>query len=312
MAIPIDQILAASFNDVRNEMRKPNNQWAESAFLRELEKGGFVKQVAGGPLAETTVDYRRNPGAAFLTTDMSEVATSKTEVLTAAQYDYAELSVPMVWSRGDEAKNPTENQKVAFVKSLIENTLNSHDDLIEQALFLTSTEDFLGLQTQVPDDGANSTGGIDGDVEAWWRNATGTYLAAGTNFEAKLTVAWNAVEKGSGSPLKPTLLVTDGASHALFEGTQQSLQRYVDTADAKAGFKVLGFKTARFIYSQYSTTRVYLLNPKAFELRVVKGAFRDMGDKQEFPATNAYIRKIYPMLQTVVSNKSRLAVLTQN
>lgn len=311
MALTIDQITAVSFNDVRNDMRKPANQWAESAFLRELEKGGFIKQVAGGPLAEATIDYRRNPGAAFLASDMSTVSTSKTDVLTAAQYEFAELTVPMVWSRGDDAKNPTENQKVAFVKALIENTLNSHDDLIEQALFLTQLEDFLGLQTQIPDDGANSTGGIDGDVEAWWRSATGTYASAGTNFEAKLTVGWNAVEKGSGSPLKPTLLVTDGASHALFEGTQQSLQRYVDTQDAKAGFKVLGFKTARFIYSQYSTTRVYFLNPKAFEMRVVKGAFRDMEEKVSAYGQNSYMRKVYSMLQTVVSNKSRLAVLTQ-
>jgi hypothetical protein len=309
MALSIDQITAVSFNDVRNEMRKPNNQWAESAFLRELEKGGFIKQVAGGPQAETTVDYRRNPGAAFLATDMSEMATSKTEVLTAAQYDWAELSVPMTWSRGDDAKNPTENQKVAFVKALIENGLTSHDDLIEQALFATSTQGFLGLQTQVPDDGANSTGGIDGDLEAWWRNYNTTYLSAGTNMEAKMTTVWNGVEKGSGSALKPTLLVTDGGQHALFEGTQQSLQRYVDTQDAKAGFKVLGFKTARFIYSQYSTTRVYFLNPKAYELRVVKGAFRDLGEKENFIAQNAHMRKIYTMLQTVVTNKSRLGVM---
>jgi hypothetical protein len=311
MALTVSQITAASYNDVRNEARKPANQWAENAFMRALESMGFIKQVDGGPVFEATVDYRRNVGAAFLATELTPLATGKTEVLTAAQYDPAELSVPLVFTRADEAKNPTRNQKVALSKSIQENGLNSHDELIEQALFASTTNGFLGMLTQIPDSMQSNTGGIDGAVEAWWRNFSTTYASAGTNMEAKMTTAWNAVSKGSGSPLTPQLIVSDGASHALFEGTQQSLQRYVDTTDAKAGFKTLGFKTGKYIFSQFGGTRLYFLNNKAFELRVVKGHFRDLGDEEPFPAQNAKMRKIYTMLQTVVANKSRLAVLTQ-
>lgn len=312
MALTVSQIQAVSYNDVLNAMRgKPENQWGESSFMRELERQGAIKHIPGGPQIEATLDYRINPGADFLATDMTALATGKTEVLTAAVYDPAQLSVPIVWSKADEAKNPTQNQKVALAKSLMENGINSHDETIESALFSTSTDGFLGLQTIVPDSGQGTVGGIDAAVETWWRNYTANYLANFSDIEAQMTEAFNEAAKGSGSSLAPTLLVSDAETHAGFEGTQQSLQRYIDTQDAKVGFKTLAFKTARFVFSQYSTTRVYFLNPKSFNLDVFKGYFRKKGDTIEFQNQEAYISRIGSMLQAKTNNKSRLAVLTR-
>lgn len=307
MALTINQIVAASYNDVLNEKRAPANQWAENAAMREFERQGIVVTVPGGPQFEATLDYRRNSGAAFQATDMSTVSMNKTEVLTAAQFDPAELSVPITWSRGDEAKNPSVNQKVNFVKAIIENALTSHDDLIEEAIFALNTQGFLGLPTAVPDAGQGSYGGIDSAVELWWRSYGGTFAAAFTDIEAKATLAWNTVTKGSGSSMTPTCMVSDAATHAGFEGTQQTLQRYIDTQDAKIGFKTLAFKTARYIFSQYAPAKIYFLS-KAFQIRVVKGAFRDLGEVEPLPGQNAFQRKVYTMLQTTVTNRSRLAV----
>ncbi len=310
MALSVSQIISASYNDVINEKRKPENQWAENAAMREFERQGIIKTTDGGPQLEATLDYRRNPGAGFLVNDLDPVSTSKTDVLTAALYDPAELSVPITWSKADEAKNPTQNQKVDFVASLLDNGINSHDDLIEQAIFSTSTNGFLGFQTLIPDSGQASPGGIDSSVEAWWRNyAADVDLTSTTTIEANMTIAFNTAAKGSGSSLAPTLLVTNSQIHATFEGTQQALQRYVDTEEAKAGFKILAFKTARMIYSQYATARIYFLNPKSLQIRMFKQAKRVLGDTIELPNANGYIRKIFTMLQTVTNNKSRLAVL---
>ena len=310
MALSISQIVAVSYNDVLNAMRKPENQWSESAFMRELERQGAVKRVAGGPQLEATLDYRINPGTDFLATDMTPTSTSKTEVLTAALYDPAMLSVPLVWSKGDEAKNPTQNQKVALAKSLQENAINSHDETIESALFSTTTDGFLGLQTLVPDSGQGTVGGIDASVEIWWRNHSATYASNFSNIVAQMTTAFNTAAKGSGSSMAPTLIVSNAAAHAGFEGTQQGLQRYIDTQEAKAGFKILAFKTARFVFSQYATSRIYFLNPKSFTLDVFKDAFRKKGDTIELPNAEAYVVKIFSALQAKTNNKSRLAVLT--
>lgn len=313
MALTIDQITAASYVDVVNTTRgKAANQWAENAFLNFLEKKGYIKKSDGGLLFEATLDYKRNPDASFMVDDMAPVSQTKTEILTAAQFDPAEISVPMTWSRGDEARNPSRNQKVDFVKALVENGLTSHDELIEQALFATDTNGFLGLLSIVPDSGNGSPGGIDAGVEAFWRNHSGTYtVAAFANVVAKLTIAWNTVTKGSGSSSTPDLIVTDGATHAGIESTQQPLQRYISVDEAKIGFKVLAFKTAQVIYSQFATNRIYLLNSKSLELRVVKGNFRDLGEKMSSPAQpTVSSRNIYSMLQLITNNKSRLGVLT--
>lgn len=288
-------------------MRKAANQWVESAFLRELERQGAVVRKSLGATIEAPLDYQRNPGAAFLATDLQPTSMSKTEVLTAASYDIAEISVPIVWSKKDEVQNPAENQKIALVKQLLENGINSHDDLIEQYLFATSTNGFLGLDTHITDAGTGSDGGIDSSTNTWWRNQQATYVDD-TDIEAAFTTVWNACAKGSGSNLLPTLMVSDGATQALFEGTQQANQRYIDTQELKAGFKILGFKTARYVFSQYADTDVNFLNAKNFQIVASKEYFRDRGDTQEIPNANGFVTKIYSALQSVTNNRSRLGV----
>lgn len=307
MALTIGQIVAVSYPAVLAEMRKAANQWAESAFLRELERQGAVTRKSLGATIEAPLDYQANPGAAFLASDLQPTSMSKTEVLTAASYDIAELSVPIVWSKKDEVQNPSENQKIALVKSLLENGINSHDDFIERYLFQTSTNGFLGLGTHVTNAGTGVDGGIDSTTNTWWRNQTQTYVDD-TDIEAAFTTVWNAAAKGSGSSLLPTLMVSDGATQAIFEGTQQANQRYVDSQELKAGFKILAFKTARYVFSQYGTSSVFFLNPKNFQVVASKEYFRDRGDTQEIPNANGFVTKIYSALQTITNNRSRLGL----
>ncbi len=311
MAITINQILSVSYPAVIAAKKKPANQWAESAFMRELERTGGIKRVSFGPTIEEPLDYQRNPSATFLTTDLQATSLQKTEVLTTASYTPASLGVDMLWSKGDEAMNPSENQKVALVKAIIENALESHDDKIETALFSTSTEGFLGLQTLVPDSGQGTVGGINAAVEVWWRNFSGTYLAAGTNIVASLATAFNTAAKGSGGS-QPSLIVSGAAAQAIYEGTQAGLRQYIDTKEADAGFKTLAYKDARWIFSPAGGTRIYGLNPKHLSLKVSKEMFRDRGETMELQNGHGYVSKLYSMLQATTNNKSRVFVLTQN
>ena len=308
MTLSISQIVAVSYNDVLTENRKAANQWNESAFMRELERQGAVARRSLGPAIEATLDYRRNPGGDFLLTDMTDTSSAKTEVMTAASYTPAELSIPVTWSKGDDMKNPSENQKIAFVKNLLENAINSHDDMIEEALFATSTDGFLGLRTIVADSGQGTCGGIDASTETFWRNPNGDYAANGSDIESVFTTVWNQAAKGSGSGLSPKFMVSGTEPHALFESTQIANQRFVNTSDLDAGFKVLAFKTSRYVFSQYGGERVYFLHPRAFKLVVSRQYFRDRGETMELEGPNAFKCKIYSGLQTVTNNRSRLAV----
>lgn len=292
-------------------LKKAENQWEESAFLKELKRQGGLKEIAGGPQIEAPLDYRRNPGTDFLVADLDPLAMGKTEVLTAAVYDPALLAVPVVWSKADEARNPEENQKVSLTKSLLDNANRSHEDIIEQNIFGTSNDGFLGLQTILPDSGQGTVGGINAATELFWRNFTGTYASAGTDIIAKMTLAWNTASKGTGSDLSPTLIVSDAASQAIFEGTQVGLQRYESSQELKAGFKTLAFKTAVYVFSQYANTRIYFMNPKVFKLVFYRGAQKQKGDTQEINNGLGYRFFIHSMLQFVTTYKGRGAVLTQ-
>lgn len=302
----VSQILAVSYPAVLADKRKGTNQWAESAFLRMLEKKGAVKRKSLGSQIEAPLDYRRNPAAGFLASDLAPVSLTKTEVLTAAVYDIAEICSPIVWSRKDEVMNPSENQKIALVSGLIENGIDSHDDLIEQYIFATSTNGFLGLLTHIPTSGQGSDGGIDAATDVFWRPQSNTY-ADDTDIEAAFTTTWNQCSKGTGSKLSPSFMVSDAATQSIFEGTQQANQRY-ESQDMKAGFKALMFKTAMYVFSQYGTTSVYFGNEKSFQLIVSKEYFRQREDTMPLQGANGCETKIYSALQTVTDNRSRLGV----
>ena len=307
MALTISQGLAISFPAIQK--KKAENQWAESALMHEMDRQGGIKTKALGSTIEAPLDYQRNPGTAFLATELQAHSMNKTEVVTAASYTPAELVVPMVWSYRDEALNTEETQKVDLIDTIANNGLDSHDDFLEQYLFSTSTNGFLGLQTHITFAGTGSDGGIDSSVNTFWRNQTATYIDD-TDIESAFTTVWNQCAKGSGAKLMPTLMVSDASTQSLFEGTQQANQRWVDTDELKAGFKILGFKTCRFVFSLYSGNfgATYFLNMKSFNLTVAKGFFRKKDEAAPIQNATGYVSRLYSALQTVVDNRSRLGI----
>lgn len=313
MSLTIDQISAVSYPAVLAEMRKAENQWAENAALRALEKHGCIQRIDFGDGIETPLDYRANPDAAVLASDMDNAALTKTDIYTAASYAIAQLSVPVVWSKGDDAKTPDANSKIRFVQGLLENGITSHDQLIEQAVFVTTAaggDELLGLDTLVPNNGQGTPGGIAASTEAWWQNWSDTYTDE-TDIEATMTEAFNEASKGSGSGLTPKFLLMGSTPYTLYESQLQTLQRFNDTSEADGGFKVLKFKTADMIWSQYGADEIYFLNNKNYKLLVSRSYFRDKGATQEINDQNAFRFFIYSALQFVTNNKSRLAVVYQ-
>jgi hypothetical protein len=311
MALSIEQIAAVSYPAVRAEMRKPANQWAENAAHKALERGGFIEHISLGENIEIPLDYRANPDTAILASDQDAASLLKTEIITSAVFDIAQLNVPVTWTKGDDAKNPSETQKVALVKALLENGVNSHDDLIEQTIFTTSAVggvELLGLDTLIPTSGQGTVGGIDASVETFWRNPTDTYVD-GSDIEAAMTDVYNDCAKGSGTQTLPKILISGSTPHALYESQLQALVRYSSSDSVDGGIKALKFKGADYIFSQYGGNKIYFLNPKNFKAVVSKQYFRDKGNTEAVPGQNAFYFLIYSALQMVVNNKSRLGVL---
>jgi hypothetical protein len=306
MALSITDIVAASADAVISS--KAANQWSESALLRFLDKKGFVKRMDFGATIEVPLDYVANAGGAFLATDITATSLSKTSILGAASYSIAELSVPMVWTKKQEAMNPSENQKVNYVKTLIENALETHDDLIETALLAaTATEGFNSIPVIITEDGTGTIGGIVAGTDTMWKNQFDDY-GAETDLNLTLAQMSNACAKGSGGS-EPTLIVTSATTHADYEADLVAIKRIVDAKEASGGFKALSFRNAQVIFShRYTSDSLFLLNPKALQLCVSKSHYRKRGETNEVDASNSYVTKLYSALQLVTSNRSRLGV----
>ena len=308
MALSIKDIVAASYDAVVSN--KPNNQWAESAVLRMMEKQGFVVRKNLGATIEEPLDYVANAGAGFLATDITTTSLAKTSVIGSASYSVAEVSVPMVWTKKDEATNPTQNQKIDYVKSLIENGLASHDDTIEQGLFAaTATNGFESLLTSITEDGTGTIGGIVAGTDTMWKNKFADYATdTGATLQADLKGVFNACAKGTGGS-QPTLVVTSATQHGLYEAALTANQRFADANEANGGFKVLKLSGADVVFShRYTSDSYFFMNPKAIKLVVSKSHFRAKGEAQEHDDANAYVMKIYSALQLVTANRSRLGV----
>ena len=61
MALNINQILAASFNAVLAEARKPTNNWAESALMRELDRQGAIVKTNLGVTIQADIIKQKLP-----------------------------------------------------------------------------------------------------------------------------------------------------------------------------------------------------------------------------------------------------------
>lgn len=309
----ITQLVALNFNEiVKDRDGKAHNQWAENAFLREMERQGMVVRKPGGAQLEFPIDYQKNAGTDILATDFTQTSVAKTEVISAAQFDWTDIVVPINYSFRDEAINQGKNEKLDLVRTLVTNALNSHDDEIESKIFGTSDDGFLGLQSLVPDNGLPNIGGIDGATDAFWRNVVDTYNPDGSDIDAVMTEAWNEAAKGSGSKSVPTLIVSDGATQALYEGGMQNQQRYLmDNEEFRRGAMILAFKTARYVFTHKGNSRIYMLSPNAFRLCVGSGAFRALKQSVQHIDRAAMNQKVYTLIQATNSNPSRTAVLLQ-
>lgn len=63
-----------------------------------MEKQGVIQRISLGATIEAPLDYRANPDTAVLASDQDEASLVKTEVVTSASYNVAQISVPVVWT----------------------------------------------------------------------------------------------------------------------------------------------------------------------------------------------------------------------
>jgi hypothetical protein len=316
MAIPFTQQVAATYDAVINEKNRGAVQWSDTSALNVLEDMGGVKRVPGGATPSATLDYRQNQGGDFLASDTTATSTGKTEVLTQTSSVWVPLVVPTNWSITDEELNSDSNQKVPLIASIVDNAIQTHDYMIEQALFATTggTDGFQTLVDVFTEDGTGTVQGIIAGTETWWASQ---FKDWGSDTGATLLADYNTLyfscAKGALSR-QPNVILANSTLFGAWLAANQANQRFLDKkevrtiGDPKSAYHI----NARYIFSSVITTAqdsAWMFNTNDTYLAVVKSAFRKRRAPVDFSGALMVNMKVFSILQLMTRNRSRGGVL---
>lgn len=316
MAIPFTQQVASTYDAVINERNRGADQWSDTSALNALEEMGGVKRVPGGATPSATLDYRANTAGDFLASDTTATGTSKTEVLTQSSPAWATLVVPSNWSVVDEDLNSDTNAKVPLIANIVDNQIQTHDYMIEQAMFATTggTDGFATFIDLFTIDGTGTVQGIVAGTETWWKNQFKDWASdTGATLLADYNTLYFSCQKGS-LGRQPNVIIANSTLYGAWLAANQANQRFLDAKEVRtlgAG-KSAYHINARYIFSSVITTAqddAYMFNTNDTFLAVVKGSFRKRRSPVDFSNALMVNMKVYSILQLMTRNRSRGGVL---
>lgn len=253
----------SNFDDIvtttlRNRSGKlADNATLTTALLDRMRRRGKVRSAAGGRTIVQELEVSLNTNGGWYS-GYDTLTTTPFEPFSAAEYDWKQAYVPIVWSGLEKLKNMGEHEVIDLVASRIKNGEKSLNDLVAQASYSAGTGSGgkqmhgLGLMV-VASPSTGTVGGIDRSANTFWRNQTGTVAMAtaanlsgssGTNPTAMMN-AMNALAIATSRGKEHAdLWVTDAIGYQRYLESLQPIQRITGTEMAGYGFTSLKFFAA--------------------------------------------------------------------
>jgi hypothetical protein len=247
----------ANFDDIvtttlRNRSGKlADNATLTMALLDRLRRKGKVKPAAGGRTIVQELEAALNTQGGWYA-GYDTLNTVPFEPFSAAEYDWKQAFVPVVWSGLEKLKNTGESEVIDLIAARVRNGEKSLKDLVAQAVYSDGTS-FGGKQLQglallvVVTPTSGTVGGIDRATNTFWRNQTLTIdfdaaiNIASTNpspFLAKLNSLAIACTRGND---RPDMYVADATGYTRYLESLQPIQRIMSEDMAGAGFTALKY-----------------------------------------------------------------------
>lgn len=246
-----------NFDDIvtttlRNRSGKlADNATTTVAFLDRLRRKGKVKPASGGRTIVQELEVSLNPNGGWYA-GLDTLNTNAHEPFSAAEYDWKQAYVPVVWSGLDKLRNQGEHATINLITSRVKNAEKSLVDLVAQAAYSDGTS-YGGKQLQglglyvVTDPTSGIAGGIDRASNTFWRNVTQTVtVASQINLAASnpsnYLIALNslAINCTRGND-RPDLYVADANHYKFYLESLQPIQRITNTDMAGYGFTSLKY-----------------------------------------------------------------------
>jgi hypothetical protein len=248
-----------NFDDiVTTTLRNRSGKLADNAtettvLLDRLRRRGKVKPAAGGRTIVQELEVSLNPNAGWFA-GYDTLNTNVHEPFSAAEYDWKQAYVPVVWSGLEKLKNMGEFEVIDLIGSRVQNAEKSLYDLVAQASYSAGTgsggKQMHGLGLFVVNDPTTGTvGGISRADNTFWRNqvisvtlsaTVGPNLASAnpSGFLSAINQIAIACTRGTDHP---DLYVADGTAYRFYLESLQPIQRVTSTELAGYGFTALKY-----------------------------------------------------------------------
>jgi len=272
------ELVSTTFRKHRKDIK--DNLSNRNALLKYIMKRGNYLKEDGGLTIVTPLDYTSNSTYQRYS-DWDVLDISQSDVISAAEYQWRQISLSVVASGRELRINSGESRIINLAKARIKNAIRTFNNSFSSDLYSAGslTNQVNGLQAIVADTNTNTVGGIDANTWTFWQNTVTdasvlSVTPSATTIENGLMLpCWLALDRGPDD--QPDLIVADSNYYAFYEGSQTSLKRYASSDSASGGFVTLKYKNADVLYDGNSgipTNHMYMLNTNYLQLVVHQDA----------------------------------------
>jgi hypothetical protein len=248
-----------------------DNVTGHNALLSRINKAGNRRPATGRTIVEP-IDFSANTTVAMYS-NFDTIDTTPSNPLTAAEYDWRQMSGSVVMSGLERVKNAGESEIIDLLESRIINLEREMENELASQLYKdgTTATDFGGLQLLVGDDPtAGSPGGISASTYAWWQNQEYDYsdqsaTASSTTVQTAMNDLYLNCIRGNDAP---DTWVADKTYFGHYWSSLQTIQRLTSEEKGAAGFRSIEFLGSDVFYdNNCPSTRMYALNTDYLKLR---------------------------------------------
>lgn len=228
-----------------------DNTSKNNALLRRLKERSRIKTVSGGRTIVEEMDYNENATFMFYS-GYDTLDISPSDVITAAEFNFAQAAAAVSMSGLEELQNSGKNQLIDLLEARIENAMRTMSNNISLACYSDGTgyggRQIGGLQLLIADNPTTGTvGGINRANWLFYRNqkysgaTDGGGAVSASNIQSYMNQLWLRCSRGADTP---DLILADNNYFNFYWSSLQAIQRITSDGTGQAGFSSLKYMNA--------------------------------------------------------------------
>lgn len=299
-----------------------DNTSNNNALLRRLKQRNRIKTISGGRTIVEEMDYAENATFMFYS-GYDPINISPSDVLTGAEFNYAQAAVAVSMSGLEDLQNSGKEQVLDLLEARIENAYRTMSNQISAGCYSDGTgwagRQIGGLQLLVADNPTTGTvGGINRANWVFYRNqkfsgaTDGGGAVSAANIQSYMNQLWLRCSRGTD---QPDLIIADNNYYNFYWSSLQAIQRITSDGQGQAGFSSLKYMGADVVFDGgigggCPSNHMYFLNSNYLKFR--PHARRNMvpiGGERQSTNQDAMVKLIGFAGNLTVSNMSLQGVL---